>query len=280
MERHNRPASPASRHIARSTIPASRHFSTREGGACSSRNFATESSKMTMSSSLRKSARSIFKTGIAVLPERLLPPAHWGDRIAEGWSLSSLIVCLCSCCRRSAACGSREPFGQPKRELICDGSEWDKVNVNCVAFGLVRTRLTQAIEAEQATIDVAGREIKVGIQPQLLTTFEKLAPLGRGGTPEEAADAVYLFCTPRIQLHQQSHHRRRRRLADVRAARSGRPTRRRSTAVPAPRRRNGRRVLACIMQRRDDPRRSAARSGDFSEPGLLVHAPHRLRLWA
>ena len=38
--------------------------------------------------------------------------------------------------------------------------------------------------------------------------------------------------------------------------------------------------LACIMQRRDDPRRSAARSGDFSEPGLLVHAPHRLRLWA
>src|SRR5271166_5878237 len=128
MERHNRPASPASRHIARSTIPASRHFSTREGGACSSRNFATESSKMTMSSSLRKSARSIFKTGIAVLPERLLPPAHWGDRIAEGWSLSSLIVCLCSCCRRSAACGSREPFGQPKRELICDGSEWDKVN--------------------------------------------------------------------------------------------------------------------------------------------------------
>ena len=39
-------------------------------------------------------------------------------------------------------------------------------------------------------------------------------------------------------------------------------------------------ALACIMQRRDDPRRSAARSGDFSEPGLLVHAPHRLRLWA
>ena len=42
----------------------------------------------------------------------------------------------------------------------------------------------------------------------------------------------------------------------------------------------GRNHLACIMQRRDDPRRSAARSGDFSEPGLLVHAPHRLRLWA
>ena len=49
----------------------------------------------------------------------------------------------------------------------------------------------------RATIDVAGREIKVGIQPQLLSTFEKMVPLGRGGTPEEAADAVYLFCTPK-----------------------------------------------------------------------------------
>jgi 3-oxoacyl-[acyl-carrier protein] reductase len=76
--------------------------------------------------------------------------------------------------------------------------EWGryKVNVNCVAFGLIRTRLTQTIEARQATIDVAGREIKVGVQPQLLSTIEKLVPLGRGGTPEEAAGAVYLFCTP------------------------------------------------------------------------------------
>jgi 3-oxoacyl-[acyl-carrier protein] reductase len=76
--------------------------------------------------------------------------------------------------------------------------EWGRyrVNVNCVAFGFIKTRLTQAIEAEQATIDVAGRAIKVGVQPQLLSTFEKLIPAGRGGTPEEAADAVYLFCTP------------------------------------------------------------------------------------
>jgi len=76
--------------------------------------------------------------------------------------------------------------------------EWGryKVNVNCVAFGLIETRLTQAIEAEQKTIDVAGREIKVGIQPQLLNTFEKMIPLGRAGTADEAADAVYLFCSP------------------------------------------------------------------------------------
>lgn len=76
--------------------------------------------------------------------------------------------------------------------------EWGryKVNVNCVAFGLIRTRLTQAIEEKQATIDVEGREIKVGVQPQLLQTMDAMIPLGRGGTPEEAAGAVYLFCTP------------------------------------------------------------------------------------
>lgn len=76
--------------------------------------------------------------------------------------------------------------------------EWGryKVNVNCVAFGMIQTRLTQPIAAEQATIDVEGRAIKVGIQPHLISTFEKMIPLGRAGTPEEAADSVYLLCSP------------------------------------------------------------------------------------
>src|SRR3984957_1838049 len=76
--------------------------------------------------------------------------------------------------------------------------EWGryKVNVNCVAFGLINTRLTQPIETQQTTIDVAGRDIKVGVQPQMLDAMSRMIPLGRGGTPEEAADAVYLFCSP------------------------------------------------------------------------------------
>ena len=76
--------------------------------------------------------------------------------------------------------------------------EWGryKVNVNCVAFGLINTRLTQPIETQQKTIDVAGRDIKVGVQPQMLDAMSRMIPLGRGGTPEEAADAVYLFCSP------------------------------------------------------------------------------------
>src|SRR6202451_1191203 len=49
--------------------------------------------------------------------------------------------------------------------------EWGryKVNVNCVAFGLIITRLTQPIGAQQKTIDVAGHDIKVGVQPQMAT---------------------------------------------------------------------------------------------------------------
>jgi 3-oxoacyl-[acyl-carrier protein] reductase len=76
--------------------------------------------------------------------------------------------------------------------------EWGRYNVtvNCVAFGLIQTRLTQPLHGEQATIDVEGREIKVGMQPRLIETMEQLIPLGRAGTPEDAADAVYLFCAP------------------------------------------------------------------------------------
>jgi 3-oxoacyl-[acyl-carrier protein] reductase len=75
--------------------------------------------------------------------------------------------------------------------------EWGryKVNVNCVAFGLIETRLTRPV-GDDTTIEIGGREIKVGVQPQLLSALNAFIPLGRAGTPEEAADAVYLLCSP------------------------------------------------------------------------------------
>jgi 3-oxoacyl-[acyl-carrier protein] reductase len=75
--------------------------------------------------------------------------------------------------------------------------EWGRldVTVNAVAFGLISTRLTQPV-TEGATIDVAGRDIKVGVNPQLLASMEAMIPLGRAGTAEEAAGAVYLLCLP------------------------------------------------------------------------------------
>jgi 3-oxoacyl-[acyl-carrier protein] reductase len=76
--------------------------------------------------------------------------------------------------------------------------EWGryKVNVNSVAYGMIRTRLTELPAGENATIDIAGNQIKVGINPDVLKLMEHMIPLGRGGTPEEAAGAVYLFCIP------------------------------------------------------------------------------------
>ena len=76
--------------------------------------------------------------------------------------------------------------------------EWGryKVNVNCVAFGLIKTRLTEAAAGGDASIDVEGRKIKVGVNPDLLKTMEATVPIGRAGTPAEAAGSVYLFCIP------------------------------------------------------------------------------------
>ena len=76
--------------------------------------------------------------------------------------------------------------------------EWGryKVNVNSVAFGLIMTRLTEAATDADAQIDIAGQQIKVGVNPQILKNAEATIPLGRGGTPEEAAGAVYMFCIP------------------------------------------------------------------------------------
>jgi 3-oxoacyl-[acyl-carrier protein] reductase len=67
--------------------------------------------------------------------------------------------------------------------------------VNCVAFGLIKTRLTEAV-AGSASIEVEGRQIKVGVNPEVLKNAEALIPVGRAGTPQEAAGAVYLFCLP------------------------------------------------------------------------------------
>lgn len=76
--------------------------------------------------------------------------------------------------------------------------EWGRMNVtvNTVAFGFIKTRLTEVTADGDSTIDVAGNEIKVGVNPDLLSAVERSIPLGRAGTPAEAAGAVYLFCIP------------------------------------------------------------------------------------
>ena len=76
--------------------------------------------------------------------------------------------------------------------------EWGRynVNVNAVAFGLIETRLTQPLSGEASAIEMKGRRIPVGVQPKALEALKAVCPLGRLGTPEEAARAVLFFCSP------------------------------------------------------------------------------------
>ena len=76
--------------------------------------------------------------------------------------------------------------------------EWARyrVNVNCVAFGFIDTRLTQAAGPDGAYIDVKGQRLGVGFPSAMHQQIQASIPFGRSGTPEEAAGAVYLLCLP------------------------------------------------------------------------------------
>jgi 3-oxoacyl-[acyl-carrier protein] reductase len=75
--------------------------------------------------------------------------------------------------------------------------EWGpfKVNVNAAAFGFIDTRLTASSD-EGATIERNGHDIKLGIPAQMRDIAATIIPLGRPGTPEEAAGAVFFLCSP------------------------------------------------------------------------------------
>ena len=46
------------------------------------------------------------------------------------------------------------------------------------------------------TLVIGEREVRMGVAPEMLDFMNRMIPLGRGGTPEEAAGAVYLLCIP------------------------------------------------------------------------------------
>ena len=75
--------------------------------------------------------------------------------------------------------------------------EWGqfKINVNAVAFGYIETRLTAAKTDENVT-EIRGERVQLGIPEQLRAMGPALIPLGRAGTPREAAGGVFLLCTP------------------------------------------------------------------------------------
>ena len=75
--------------------------------------------------------------------------------------------------------------------------EWGqfKVNVNAVAFGYIETRLT-ASKDESNVAEIGGEKVQLGIPDQMRGMAAMLIPLGRAGTPEEAAGGVFFLCSP------------------------------------------------------------------------------------
>src|ERR671932_1145953 len=75
--------------------------------------------------------------------------------------------------------------------------EWGqfKINVNAVAFGFVETRLT-AVKEDSNVMEKDGERIHLGIPEQMRSVAPMLIPLGRPGTPAEAAGGVFFLCSP------------------------------------------------------------------------------------
>ena len=75
--------------------------------------------------------------------------------------------------------------------------EWGqfKINVNAVAFGFIETRLTAAKNDENVA-EIDGERVQLGIPEQLREMGKVLIPLGRPGSPQEAAGGIFFLCSP------------------------------------------------------------------------------------
>jgi 3-oxoacyl-[acyl-carrier protein] reductase len=75
--------------------------------------------------------------------------------------------------------------------------EWGqfKINVNAVAFGYIETRLTASKDSDNV-MEIGGEKVQLGIPDQLRGMAPMLIPLGRPGSPQEAAGGVFFLCSP------------------------------------------------------------------------------------
>jgi len=106
----------------------------------------------------------------------------------------------------SSTSGTRGNFGQANYAAAKAGiigltktlaREWGAFNiqVNCAAFGFIDTRLTQSKEAGERVHRGDG-EIALGIPTEIRNKAFEMIPLGRPGTPREAAGAVLFLASP------------------------------------------------------------------------------------
>lgn len=75
--------------------------------------------------------------------------------------------------------------------------EWGRynINVNAIVYGWIRTRLTGEKEMSPDIV-IEGRSIAVGVPKAGIDNMLTTLPLGRAGTPVEAALAIFFLASP------------------------------------------------------------------------------------
>ena len=106
----------------------------------------------------------------------------------------------------SSTSGTRGNFGQANYAAAKAGvigltrtlaREWGPVNiqVNAVAFGLIETRLT-APKEDGESLHLQQAEVRLGIPARMREAAIHAIPMGRPGTPEEAAGVIFFLASP------------------------------------------------------------------------------------
>ena len=119
--------------------------------------------------------------------------------MAEGKRVHRKIINISSL---AGVCGNagQANYSSAKAAIIgltkCMAKEWGRynVNVNAVAYGAIGTRLTQAVDDKQI-INVEGKDIPIGVPKAVMGSLTMMCPLGRIGTPEEAAGPVLFLAS-------------------------------------------------------------------------------------
>jgi 3-oxoacyl-[acyl-carrier protein] reductase len=138
-----------------------------------------------------------FRMCRAVAPHMREPAKHEREEGREVFrkivNVSSVSGTMGNAAQANYASGKSAVVGLTKTLA----KEWGqfKINVNAVAFGYIETRLTASKE-ESNVMEIGGEKVQLGIPDQLRAITAMLIPLGRQGTPEEAAGGVFFLCSP------------------------------------------------------------------------------------
>jgi 3-oxoacyl-[acyl-carrier protein] reductase len=138
-----------------------------------------------------------FRMCRAVAPHMREPAKHEREEGREVFrkvvNVSSISGTMGNAAQANYASGKSAVVGLTKTLA----KEWGqfKINVNAVAFGYIETRLT-ATKTEDNVAEIGGERVQLGIPEQLRAAVPMLIPLGRAGTPAEAAGGVFFLCSP------------------------------------------------------------------------------------